>query len=468
MKFRMHRRAFLGRALASACLVGGGIIKGALLDQPRLVPIRGRLRPHPTNGRYFTNDTGGAIYLTGSHLGWELQDNAWDKGVTFDFDSYLDLLTRHGHNLIRMWSVEHTRTNKPGVKVHASPMPFVRSGPGLALDGRPKFDLRRFDERYFQRLRDRIQLAGKRGIYVMPVLFQGWSHRVSKKHRSDPWFGNVYNKANNINGIDGAQGGHPYSSHTLGNANLLAVQEAYIRKVVDALNDLDNVLYEVSNESLGSIEWHEHMTRFIHGLENRNGNRKMVMLSGCGAGLTNSQLFASSAEVVGLSGIGDREYLNKPPVADGSKIVIHDTDHIKPDHRQPGFVWKNFLRGNHPIVLDWDLTDRKDEGWEPIRRAMGLSRAISVNLDMASLSPDSNLASSGYCLADRGKLVLAYRPDAGRLEIDLSEFPGQYRAVWWELPSRRARVLDPVTGGAKVDFKLNSSREALLLLKRMT
>lgn len=34
----------------------------------------GRLRVHPDNGRYFTDDSGRAIYLTGSHTWANLQD----------------------------------------------------------------------------------------------------------------------------------------------------------------------------------------------------------------------------------------------------------------------------------------------------------------------------------------------------------------------------------------------------------
>ena len=33
------------------------------------------------------------------------------------------------------------------------------------------------------------------------------------------------------------------------NGAITALQEAYVRKVVDTVNDLDNVLYEISNES---------------------------------------------------------------------------------------------------------------------------------------------------------------------------------------------------------------------------
>jgi hypothetical protein len=43
------------------------------------------------------------------------------------------------------------------------------------------------------------------------------------------------------------------------------LQEAYVRKVIDAVNDLDNVLYEISNESDDSSkDWQYHLIRFIH------------------------------------------------------------------------------------------------------------------------------------------------------------------------------------------------------------
>jgi hypothetical protein len=44
------------------------------------------------------------------------------------------------------------------------------SGPGKALDGKPKFDLTKLDAAYFERLRSRVQAAGERGIYVSIML----------------------------------------------------------------------------------------------------------------------------------------------------------------------------------------------------------------------------------------------------------------------------------------------------------
>ena len=56
-----------------------------------------------------------------------------------------------------------------------SPQPWLRTGTGTALDGLPKFDFNQFNQEYFDRLRDRVEAAGDRGIYTSVMLFEGWS-----------------------------------------------------------------------------------------------------------------------------------------------------------------------------------------------------------------------------------------------------------------------------------------------------
>ena len=65
---------------------------------------------------------------------------------------------------------------------------------------------------------------------------------------------------NNINGIvcSGLR------AQTLLDPRVLDLQERYVRKVIDTVNDLDNVLYEISNEAAShSIEWQYHMISVI-------------------------------------------------------------------------------------------------------------------------------------------------------------------------------------------------------------
>ena len=84
----------------------------------------------------------------------------------------------------------------------------------------------------------------------MVMLFQGWSIE-SKRMDGNPWLGHPFHKNNNINGVDGDPNGDKqgYEVHTLNVPAVTKHQENYVRKIVDTLNDLDNVLYEISNES---------------------------------------------------------------------------------------------------------------------------------------------------------------------------------------------------------------------------
>src|SRR5512143_2795776 len=70
-------------------------------------PAAGPLRVLPANPRYFTDGSGQAVYLTGSHTWANLQDvGLTDPPPAFDFPAYLDFLERHHHNFIRLWRWE--------------------------------------------------------------------------------------------------------------------------------------------------------------------------------------------------------------------------------------------------------------------------------------------------------------------------------------------------------------------------
>jgi len=128
-----------------------------------------------------------------------------------------------------------------------SPQPWPRTGPGTAKDGGPKFDLSRFDPAYFQRLRERVGATGERGMYVAVMLFEGWALHLSPA--PDNVEGHRCHAANNVNGI-GITSILDYQVLPLDPA-VRALQEAFIRQVVDTVHDLPNVLYEVANESSG-------------------------------------------------------------------------------------------------------------------------------------------------------------------------------------------------------------------------
>jgi hypothetical protein len=187
--------------------------------QAASVQFHGPLRVNPINPRYFTDDSRRAIYLAGcsNPLTWR------DIGVTdpptkFDFDQWLDFLQANGLNLTEMYSFEQSRWLDEGAGGDAFLVPpwYKRTGPGNALDGKPKFNLDSLNQDLFDTLRSRVVRAGQRGIYVEFFFFYGFSVDSRGGH-ANAWMGHPYNKDNNINGINGDSNGdgNGYETETL-------------------------------------------------------------------------------------------------------------------------------------------------------------------------------------------------------------------------------------------------------------
>src|SRR5262249_7294656 len=157
-------------------------------------------------------------------------------------------------------------------------LPYKRTGPGQALDGGPKFDLRRFNQAYFDQLRTRVIEAGQRGIYVSVVLFQSLNPNP-KTQTINSWYANPFNRDNNVNGINGDTNGDGIGAEafTLRIPAITSLQETYIRKVVDTLNDLDNVLYEIGGDGpLGNEAWQSYIIGYLKNYQATKTNQHPV------------------------------------------------------------------------------------------------------------------------------------------------------------------------------------------------
>jgi hypothetical protein len=417
---------------------------------PQPASMNGPLRVHPQNPRYFTDHGGRVIYLTGSHTWSNLQDNGGSfPPPPFDYGEYLDFLQTNNHNFFRLWTWEQSRwtVETPDNNYWFDPLPFQRTGPGNALDGRPKFDLSKFNQAYFDRMRERIRLAGERGIYVSIMLFDGWSIEKSKGRFADnnPWRGHPFNSSNNINEIDGDTNNDNSGeeTHTLTVPEINAIQEAYIRKVIDTVNDLDNVLYEISNESHNNSEpWQFHLIDFIKNYEAGKPKQHPVGMTATWPGGYNPDLFESAADWISPNN-GDGRYLADPPVADGSKVILADTDHLCGVCGDREWVWKSFTRGENVIFMDGydgagygvggDGFNPNDPTWVSARLNMGYTLRYANRMNLAAMTPQPNLASTGYCLAYPGGTqaqYLVYSPSGGNVTVDLLGASGDLVAEW--------------------------------------
>jgi hypothetical protein len=459
-----------------------------------------------TNSNYFMDAGGKAILLTGSHT-WANFQEIGEKGQpVFNWDGYLEMMQKNHHNFMRLWVWEQcwgaAWTNE---EIYIEPMPYERSGEVNARDGKARFDLNRWNQVYFDRLRSRIIDAGNHGIYVSIMLFQGFSLNKGITVKSDPYLGHPFNKSNNVN-----QANFPYSKsdedtkptlHSLKSSAIVKFQEAYVQKVIKTVNDLDNVLYEVINEG-GGINWQRHMAEYIKKTEKSLANQHPV-------GITNSvipvmlndELFRSNADWISPANeptdwqfpgtVLIDNYMDNPPDNQSDKVVILDTDHLWGIGGNYSWAWKAFCRGLNPIFMDpWQPIagkENKDNGtetyatggirvggadypdWELLRKNMGIIHDLSIRIDLINMKPMDGLSSTQYCLASPGKEYVVYFPSGGNATLNLSASKANYEVSWYiPVLDKWITGTESLTGGSFVKLSAPFTGAAVLYLKKIS
>jgi hypothetical protein len=229
---------------------------------------------HPENPRYFLFRGKPTVLVTsGEHYGAVLN-------LDFDYVRYLDALAKDGLNLTRLFSgtyrevpasfgiTDNTLAPKPGRYV----APWARGTAPGDFDGGMRFDLTRWDESYFRRLRDFMTEAQRRGVVVEMNLFCPFYEEVL-------WDASPMNARNNVNGVGRVPRDEVYTPK---HAALTAVQEAVTRKIVAELNGFDNLYFEVANEPyFGGItlEWQHHVAQLVAETEAKLPNRHLVSMN---------------------------------------------------------------------------------------------------------------------------------------------------------------------------------------------
>ena len=426
------------------------------------------------NPRYFADPSGKAVLLGGSHHWLKFIDSGTVfPPPAFDYGAYLDFLASNHHNFFRLWAQALPKKNytiQDAGPWYQSPHPWLRTGAGNATDGQPKFDLARFNQAYFDRMRSRVQQAGARGIYVSIMLFDGY--HILNDRRSDDGF--PLSGANNINGVDDGGGTR---SQDLGSipAAVLAAEEAYVRKVIDTVNDLPNVLYEIANEpGSSSLSWQQHFITFVRSYEAGKPFRHPVGFTSPWGGSADSTLYSSMAEWVSPA--------EQFPSNDGTRaVILNDTDHSygwsamqaggAAAHR--AFVWKNFTAGNSvlfmdPYLMPWTTSgDTRnapggcssgpscttlDPRWDAIRKNIGyMLDYANGKLALAKMLPRGSLSSTGHCLANpasAGAEYLVYAPSGGTFTVNLSATTRTLNVEWLNPTTGAISSAGTVTGGS--------------------
>lgn len=432
---------------------------------PTTPSVPNTLRVSAANPRYFADSLGNVVYLAGSHT-W---NNFPDMDTTYpgdanplNFTNYLNFLDTYNHNFFRLWCWEGPFPNNASLyaqRVWATPQPWLRTGPGNGTDGHLKYDLVQWNSAYFARLTARVSEAAARGKYCSVMLFEGWEQQFAPGADAHP-----FNSTSNINGV--ACGTPLTNVHTLNVSAITTLQDEYVRRVIDAVNAYDNVLYEICNEAGSySTAWQAHMISLVKTYELTKPKQHPVGMTFQYSGGTDATLFASAADWISP---GTSTYLSAPTVGTGSKVVINDNDHLGGSSTgDRPWVWKSFCRGLNVLFMDrYDTPDSITSGpianGVAIRNAMGDTRVYAGRVDLKTAVPNGAITSTGYALSNSIQ-ILVYAQSASSFTVALPA--GTWQVEWYSTVTRAApTTAASVSGGSTASFTSPLGAESILYL----
>jgi len=210
------------------------------------------IRVSRANPRYFERDGKLLVLVTSDHHYGAVID------ADFDFVAFLDSLGASGMNLTRIYpggmfepTDKYVAGNPLGPRPGRQILPWARStttgaSPALAEPGQPsyKLDLDRWNPDYFARLKEFVELAGRKGIVVEVAFFNGMY--------ADCWPIMPLYHGNNVQGVGGyeAEECGLFTTASPRNEGVVRYQKAYVARIAAELNAFDNVIYDLCDEPL--------------------------------------------------------------------------------------------------------------------------------------------------------------------------------------------------------------------------
>ena len=379
---------------------------------------------HPENPHYFLWRGKPTILITsGEHYGALLN-------LDFDYVAYLDALAKDKLNSTRVFTGAYAESignfnitnNTLAPAANRLICPWARSGePGYGGGGN-KFDLTKWDERYFNRLRDFVAKASERGIVLEMNLFCPF-------YEDSMWNLSPMNAHNNINNVGDIERTNVYTLDKHG--GLLPYQEAMTRKIVAELKDYDNVYYEICNEPyFGGVtmDWQRHIADVITDAQ-KDFSHKFLISQNIANG---SQKIANPNPAISIFNF---HYANPPEAV----ALNYDLKKVIGDN-ETGFrgtgddvyrmeAWDFIVAGGglynnldysftvqHPAGTWADLpATMPGGGGATLRRQLRLLQDFISGFDFIHMQPDNRIILSGVpgtmtarALVERGKAYAIY------------------------------------------------------------
>jgi hypothetical protein len=400
------------------------------------------LRLHPQNPHYFLFRGKPAVLITsGEHYGAVLN-------LDFDYVRYLDEIQARGLNLTRTFSgVYREVPGSFGITGNTlAPLPnryigpWARSATPGYFDGGGKFDLAKWDEAYFARLKDFLAQASKRGIVVELVLF-------CPLYDDGLWKASPMNAANNVNGVGDLK---KDEVHTLKNGRLLEFQIAVAKKLVAEASAFDNVYFEISNEPYFggvTLEWQRKIADAIveteAGLPQKHLIAQNIANGSCKIADPNPAVsifnfhYCSPPDAVAMNYGLARAIADDETGFKGSADVPY-----RPD------AW-DFIMAGGAVYSNLDYSFRRDNfdgtaepkapggGGAALRKQLAVLKAFIEGFDFVRMAPDNAAIKGGVppkatarALVEPGKQYAIFLRGARQADLVIDLPAGSYKAEW--------------------------------------
>jgi len=408
---------------------------------------------------YYFQDTKGKPFMFVGDYTWETF-----SGVDFDFVKMFDSLKSRGLNLARIWlwwGCEELPDPEQLVnRLHIEP--YLREGPGLANDGRPKYNLDKFNPAFFARLIEFCKAADQCGINLQLMMMDAWMIKHDYL-----WRLNAFNRDNNVNNVDGdpqntnkgTDGKQGFCS--MGNPKVLEYQKAYIRKVVETVNRFDKIYFEIANENYYNEEWELTLCDFIKEIELKMPNQHITIRRDFPS---HSYVVQKWDPVVVHKGIMGKRNLKVPLLFDTDWIINKNDDEVRKA------AWSAVASGAHFSYMDDAMEFTIDSIIEDKRavlhKQIDYIAKFMKNLKPWEMTPDDSLVKSGLSFAmANNKVLFAYLPGGGEVSLDLSAMKGKIMAKWYNPLSGEFGLEFQVAGKPETVFRAPDKNDWTLLVK---
>ena len=428
------------------CLISLNL--SAQMDQVKPISL------HPENPHYFIYKAKPTILVTSAeHYGAVMNPD-------FDYKIYLKTLQRDGLNLTRTMTGAYFEPSG-AFKISKNTMapqadkflcPWHRVGNSF------KFDLSKWDEAYFTRLKDFVAEAQKRDVIVELALFCPFYEEMQ-------WELSPFNVKNNVNTLGAIPRTDVYTLDK--NKGLLLVQEDMVRKIIQELKGFPNVIYEICNEPyFGGIttEWQNHIAQVI-GDSEKSYNYQHLISQNIGNGYQKIQ------DPNPLVSVFNFHYATPPKAVTlnyGLNKVIGENEtgfNGQKDSTYRKEAWELILSGGGLFNnLDYSFTAFNEEGTfqypaeQPgggtiaFRKQLSYLKKFIDSFNFVAMRSDTTIFLGGLTgknkvivLAQTGKQYAIYWMGGERVDLEINLSKGNYSIEW----------MDPLNGKWEKKTELN-------------